>query len=74
MSMKNGVWHSAELTKPPEGERVLCVKLPKNGNKDLCFGAWYGPSKADPAGRWVTSGSCSNVILWMPLPKIPETR
>lgn len=70
MSMKNGVWHDAALEKPPEGERVLCVKMPKNGNRDLCFGAYY-PDREYGTG-WVTSGSCDNVTHWMPLPKMPE--
>ena len=73
MSIANGVWHNASIDPPPEGERVLCVKLPKSGRKDICFGSWYKPSNLYPFGHWVTSGSCSNVIYWMPLPKIPES-
>lgn len=72
MSIRNGVWHNPVFDLPPAGERVLCVKLPKNGNKDLCFGAWYPPSDLYPEGHWTTSGSCNNVIYWMPLPGIPE--
>ena len=64
-------WHDAKLDPPPCSDRVLCVKLPKNGNKDLCFGAWYPPDDLYPEGHWTTSGSCNNVIFWMPLPEIP---
>jgi len=71
MSIRNGVWMNAEQTKPEPGVRVLCVKLPKSGIKDYCFGTWYAPNEYYPEGHWVTNGSCSNVILWMPLPRIP---
>lgn len=70
MSAKNGVWHDAKLDPPPDSERVLCVKQTKNGNKDICFGAYC--AWRDYGTGWVTSGSCDNVIFWMPLPKIPE--
>ena len=72
MSIRNGVWMRPDMCKPPEGEYVLCVKKTKNGTKSHCFGAWYGPDKTYPEGHWVTGGSCSNIILWMPLPRIPE--
>ena len=70
--MTDRTWHNVKTDPPTPGVRVLCVKLPKNGHKDLCFGAWYEPSDIYPEGNWVTSGSCNNVIYWMPLPKIPE--
>jgi len=72
MSIKNGVWYNSEFDKPTPGERVLCVKMPKNGNRDYCLGAWYDPTYTYPEGHWVTNGSCTNVTHWMPLPKLPE--
>jgi len=71
MSVKNGVWMNANITKPTEGQLVLCVKQTKNGIMDYCFGRWYGPNDYYPDGHWTTSGSCSNIVLWMPLPRIP---
>lgn len=70
MSAKNGVWHDARIDLPPDSQRVLCIKLPKNGHMDYCFGAYY-PDKTYGTG-WVTTGSCDNVIYWMPLPKMPD--
>ena len=67
MSIRNGIWHSAEQTKPESNETVLCVKEKKNGERSMCFGCW---SNAD--GEWHTGGGNNNVILWMPLPRIPE--
>jgi hypothetical protein len=49
---------------------VLCVKENKKGNRDYCFGSRWSTRQWD--NGWVTGGGCNNVILWMPLPKIPE--
>lgn len=70
MSITNGVWHNAKVDLPKDSERVLCVKQPKNGHVDYCFGAYYKDRQFGTG--WVTSGSCDNVIYWMPLPKIPK--
>lgn len=70
MSFMNGVWHNAKIDTPPDGLRVLCIKQTKNGNRDYCFGAYYEDRQHGTG--WVTSGSCDNVIYWMPLPKIPD--
>ena len=70
--IKMTAWFNPAFDLPPEGVRVLCVKETKNGNRDLCFGAWYGPSETYPDGHWVTSGSCSNVVHWTLLPKMPK--
>ena len=67
MGMANGVWHRAGVSYPKSGDQVLCVKQLKNGEKTICFGTWH-----EDLGRWVTTGGNSNVILWMPLPRIPE--
>ena len=69
MEINYGMWVDAKLVKPPNSDRVLCVKLPKNGHMDLCFGAYYADRKYGTG--WVTSGSCDNVVFWTPLPKIP---
>ena len=69
MSLINGVWHDALLDPPPDGQRVLCVKENKKGNRDYCFGSRWSTRQWD--NGWVTGGGCNNVILWMPLPKIP---
>lgn len=70
MSLKNGVWHDAQLDPPADGVQVLCVKQTKNGTRSLCFGShWQGRPWNN---GWVTGGGCNNVILWMPLPEIPE--
>lgn len=72
MSVKNGVWHNATLDLPEDGKLVLCIKQNKKGFRDICFGRHYSPDDTYPDGHWVTSGSCSNVIYWMPAPEIPE--
>lgn len=66
MSVVNGVWHSAEVSKPESGKTVLCVKEKKNGERVICLGHWH-----EAGGMWVTGGGNNNVILWMPLPRIP---
>ena len=71
MSMVNGVWHDALLDPPPDGQRVLCVKENKKGYRDYCFGSRWSARQCWDNG-WLTGGGCNNVILWMPLPKIPE--
>ena len=70
MSTKNGVWHNAQLDPPDDGVQVLCVKQTKNGTRSLCFGSHWQGRPWD--NGWVTGGGCNNVILWMPLPEIPE--
>ena len=70
MSIVNGVWHDARLDPPKDGVRVLCVKENKAGKRDYCFGTRWADRQWDD-GR-VTGGGCNNVILWTPLPKIPE--
>ena len=70
MSLINGVWHDPELDPPPAGEQVLCVKQDKKGNRSLCFGSYWKDRPYD--NGWITTGSCTNIIYWMPLPKIPE--
>lgn len=72
MSTVNGVWHDALLDPPPDGQRVLCVKENKKGLRDYCFGARWSEHQWD--NGWITGGGCNNVILWMPLPKIPEVK
>lgn len=79
MSIVNGVWHDAVTDLPKDHESVLAVKQLKNGRKEICIAycmrnykhydpisreEWYGP-------YWVCGGN-NNIILWMPLPKIPE--
>ncbi|MBO6270449.1 MAG: DUF551 domain-containing protein [Clostridium sp.] len=68
--MAINVWHNAKIDLPKPGEQVLCVKETKNGTRSLCFGFWYDDRTY--GNGWVTSGSCNNVLYWMPLPKIPE--
>jgi len=70
MSTKNGVWHDARIDPPADGQRVLCVKENKAGRRDYCFGCRWEDRSYDDG--WVTGGGCNNVILWMPLPEIPE--
>lgn len=74
MSINNGVWHDAVLDPPPAGEQVLCVKQNQAGRRTLCFGSYWPERKHDERfdDRWVTGGSCKNILFWMPLPKIPE--
>ena len=72
VSLKNGVWHKADIDKPKMGERVICVKETKSGTRALCFGAWFDKTEYYPEGHWVTGGGNNNVIYWMPAPKIPE--
>ena len=66
MSVKNGVWHDAQLDPPKDGKQVLCVKENRKGDRSLCFGSLHR------GAGWVTGGGCNNVIYWMPLPEIPE--
>ena len=65
-----GTWHNAQIDLPKDGELVLCVKETKNGVRSLCFGSHWSDRKFDTG--WVTSGSCNNILYWMPLPKFPE--
>lgn len=70
MSVVNGVWHDAKIDPPKDNGYVLCVKQTKNGAKSICLG-YYDPERTYGIG-WVTTGSCNNILYWMPLPKIPE--
>ena len=74
MSLVNGVWHDARIDPPENGKQVLCVKQTKNGTRSLCFGSYWRERQHNELfdDRWVTTGSCNNVLYWMPLPKIPE--
>ena len=68
MSVRNGVWHDAQLD-PPAGElvckTVLIVKETKGGDRKIAFGAYMG-------NGWTTNNGLGKVLWWMPLPKIPE--
>lgn len=79
MSVKNGVWHDAELDPPKEAEQVLAVKELKDGRRDICLARYIKEMEHfDPktgknfrAPGWLCQGN-NNIIYWMPLPKIPE--
>jgi hypothetical protein len=66
MSIANGVWHDAVMDPPEDGERVLVVKCLRSGERTIDFGRHY-----DEYG-WMTNSGSQPVVLWMPLPKIPE--
>ena len=74
MSVRNGVWHDAQLD-PPAGElvckTVLIVKANKSGKRVICFGAWMSDGTG-LGGRWTPNNGLGSVLYWMPLPKIPE--
>ena len=70
MSFVNGVWHDAHLDPPDDGVQVLCIKELKNGSRTMCFGTHWNDYQY--SNGWITGGGNNNVILWMPLPKIPE--
>lgn len=79
MDAKYGVWFESSTALPPDNVAVLAVKETKNGNRDLCFARYFADRPRYDAygdvigyGAWITSGSCNNIVYWMPLPEIPQ--
>lgn len=79
MSLKNGVWHDAELDPPGAAEgwqHVLIVKENKSGERVITFGAFlqmeYDPVTHKYSGVWTTNNGKGKVLYWMPLPEMPE--
>ena len=72
MSIKNGVWHDANLDPPPDNALALGVRR-LSDSKDYCFVRYEG----DGRGWHIATDDCmekaddNEVLFWMPLPKIP---
>ena len=79
MSVKNGVWHNAQVELPEAQQEVLIVKQLKSGQRTIGLGYCIpNYQHTNPltkeitiAPHWVCGGN-NNVIYWMPLPGIPE--
>ena len=75
----DGDWISVEDRLPEDDRTVLAVKQLKDGRRDMCLARcipeWEYYDAAAQITRkkpyWVCGGN-NNIILWMPLPKIPE--
>ena len=72
-------WINAKQELPENGELVLAVKLLKNGTRDICLARcirnyeFYDPvNKVRYTGNYWACGGSNNVVMWMPLPGIPE--
>lgn len=64
---------------PANGEAVLAVKQLRNGTKDICIARCIHDykymdvvTKEYRTGPYWACGGNNNIILWMPMPKIPE--
>lgn len=84
MSLINGVWHDAKLDPPPIVEEdvrgnltlsadvlVVCVSHPDE-YKYVCIDKYSLSGKWLMAGVDFEDGTITEVLFWMPLPKIPE--
>lgn len=73
MSVKNGVWHDAEIDPPGAdhiNKTVLIVKELKSGERTITFGSYMASERW--GDKWTTNNGRGKVVYWMPLPKIPE--
>lgn len=78
MSLKNGVWHDAELDPPRadyHGKPLLAVReigKGSEGYRKYDIVTFYAYLLHAPSCIWDGKYSKSGVIYWMPLPEIPK--
>ena len=68
------MWHDAKLDPPGKAfdcETVLIVEKKQNGKKQINFGKYVYEYAGIPS-RWVTYAGKTEVLFWMPLPKMPK--
>lgn len=77
MSVKNGVWHDAELDTPGVGDinkSLLVIRKIGSGGRMFYrydFGIYNASVMHAPSCTWDGKWNKKNVVYWMPLPDMP---